>query len=220
MPKEVQRLAPNFFLAVVGSLALVLSRVGSGSLVHEHPASAYSWAIPFWTWFSGLPDASIGRFCACRLGAPYRKDTRLARLRAACLQPLDRMCECISPHAVELEGSATTPAAEYLPAFCAAYARAAGDHFRASPPQLGFDEAAALGEGTPARFEKLWVNDLLRDLHRAVTASRRAPGDAHINVRELRAGLRHAILEARGRRRQRCAEMIAENLNEAYKQYC
>lgn len=90
-PRAPDRAKPNAMLGLVGALILVLVRVGFGSLVHEHPASAHSWAIPCWRWFAAQPGADIGRFCACRFGAPYRKDTRPARLRAGCLRGLDRM---------------------------------------------------------------------------------------------------------------------------------
>lgn len=199
-PKDSERAKPNFMLAVVGMLILVLVRVGFGTLVHEHPASAHSWAIKFWEWFVTLADAEIGRFCACQFGAPYRKDTRLARLRADCLRPLDRMCCCTGPHAVSLAGGETKKAAEYVPRFCTEYAAAAAAVHRADPPALGQDEAAAMATGTPACYEKFWINDLLRELPWVPTASRPVGGDAHINVRELRAGLRHGVMEARGAR--------------------
>ena len=198
-PRHPDRAKANSMLSFVGALIMVLIRVGFGSLTHEHPASAHSWAIAFWAWFRRQPGAEIGRFCACRFGAPFKKDTRLARLRADCLRPLDRMCVCTTPHAVTLEGSATKKAAEYLPEFCAAYADAVAQDIRARGTTLGAEEADALGAGTPPFYERLWVNDLLRRLPWRTTARRRMPGDDHINVRELRAALRHVLTEARGR---------------------
>ena len=199
-PKTPGRRGPNFMLAVVASLILVLVRVRFGSLVHEHPASAHSWAIGFWTWFQGLPNAEIGRFCACAFGAPYKKDTRLARLNAGCLQILDRMCTCEAKHDMRLQGSETAKAAEYLPSFCADYASAVGAQFRFEHPQLGREEAEVMAAGTPPRYEALWVNDLLRELPWRVCASRPVGGDAHINIRELRSALRHGLAEVGSRR--------------------
>ena len=163
-PKDDDRRGPNFMLAVVGLLAITLVRVKFGVLVHEHPASAHSWAIPFWRWFEKLPDAEMGRYCACSFGAPYRKDTRLARLRASCLRSLDRMCSCPGPHAVQLSGSETTRAAEYLPRFCREYAEAAAAAFHADPPSLGAAEAVAMNAGAPPVYETVWLNELLRCL--------------------------------------------------------
>ena len=45
-PKDEDRRGPNLLLAEVGLLAIALVRTGFGTLVHELPASAHSWAIP------------------------------------------------------------------------------------------------------------------------------------------------------------------------------
>ena len=96
--------------------------------------------------------------------------------------------------------SETAKAAEYLPSFCTEYASAAGAQFRLECPQLGQEEAEAMAAGTPPMYEALWVNDLLRELPWRVCASRPVGGDAHINIRELRAALRHGIAEVGMRR--------------------
>ncbi len=69
-PNDAERKEPNFMLAVVGLLTMAMVRTKLGSLVHEHPASAHAWAIPFWHWFAQLADAEIGRYCSCLFGAP------------------------------------------------------------------------------------------------------------------------------------------------------
>lgn len=79
---------------------------------------------------------------------------------------------------------------------------------RSRPPcPLGELEAAALSEGTPPQYEALWVNDLLREMPWRTVASRPV-GSEHINVRELRAALRHAFQEARGRRGLRVLSVL------------
>ena len=207
-PKDPARAMANFMLAIVAVIIFILVRVQFGSFTHEHPASAHSWAVAFWKWFQRQHRAEIGRFCACRFGAPYRKDTRLARLRAEFLRPLDQMCICTKPHAVQLSGSETTRAAEYLPAFCKQYAAATARHLQQLNTKPGIEEAAAMEEGTPARFEKLWVNDLLRELPWRTSSSRYVGGDAHINVRELRAALRHALQHTGRARGVRLLEVL------------
>ena len=207
-PKEPARAVANFMLSIVGVIILILARVGYGSLAHEHPASAHSWAIPFWGWFQRQPRAEIGRFCACRFGAPYRKDTRLARFRAEFLRPLDQMCICVGPHRMQLAGSETKRAAEYLPDFCRQYADALAEDLRSRPGEPGSTEVEALRDGTPPRFEKLWVNDLLRELPWRATSSRMVGGDAHINVREIRAAIRHGMQHVGGARSVRLLELL------------
>ena len=207
-PTDPARASANFMLSLVCVLIMILIRVGYGSFTHEHPASAHSWAIKFWDWFQRHPRAEIGRFCACRYGAPFKKDTRLARLRAEFLRPLDRMCQCVGPHAMQLTGGETKKAAKYLPAFCTAYAAATAAHVLAQPESPAMEEARALAEGTPARYEKLWVNDLLREVHWVACSSRLVGGDAHINVRETRAAIKHALQQAGRQRSVRVLEVL------------
>lgn len=52
--------------------------------------------------------------------------------------------------------------------------------------------------GAPPRYEARLVNDLLRELTWRTVAARPMGGTEHINVRKLRAALRHALHEARG----------------------
>ena len=109
------------------------------------------------------------------------------------------MCSCAGVHAVRLTGSETTRAAEYLPRFCSEYAAAAAEAYRADPPSLGAEEADAMASGTPPVYETLWLNELLRCLPWRMCASRPVSSDAHLNVRELRSALRHALAEAGNR---------------------
>ncbi len=67
-----------------------------------------------------------------------------------------------------------------------------------------------MATGAPPAYEALWVNDLLRELPWRVSVSRLLGGDVHINVRELRAALRHGIAEA-GRRRSLKLLMILDS---------
>ena len=90
-PREPARKAANFMLAVACALFVAVRRARFGWMTHEHPASAHSWNIPFWASFGRHQCFKLGRYCACRFGAPYKKDTRLARLHAEFLAPLDKM---------------------------------------------------------------------------------------------------------------------------------
>ncbi len=57
-----------------------------------------------------------------------------------------------------------------------------------------------MAAGTPPVYEALCVNNLFRELPWRVCSSRPVGGDAHINIRELRAALRHGIAEVGTRR--------------------
>ena len=184
-PKEEDRVLPNFLLGVALACLLAASRVGV-AMTHEHPASAFSWKIPFWRWFVSRPGSEIARFAACSFGAPYMKDSRLARCHAPWLSVLDCPCVCSQPHDVQLHGSLTRSASEYLPGFCSAYARAVKAAHDANPPQLGVAEAESFSCQRSGIFELTWLNDFIRGAPWTVRTSRREPDPAHINVKELR----------------------------------
>ncbi len=113
---------------------------------------------------------------------------------------LDRMCTCSVGHATRLAGSETAKAAEGLQRFYSEYAAALGAQIRMESPRLGEAEAEAMAGAIPPAYGALWVNDFLCELPWRVCASRPVSGDAHVNVRELRAALRHGIAEAGVRR--------------------
>lgn len=138
------------------------------------------------------------RFYACLSSAPYRMDTRFARLRAGCLRGLGRVCSCAGAHSVSLEGAGTTRVAQYLQKWSAEYALAMERELEITPSRLGACETEAMSVGAPPRYEARLVNDLLRELTWRTVAARPMGGTEHINVRNLRAALRHALHEVRG----------------------
>ena len=184
-PADPDRTLPNFLLGVALSCLLAASRCGV-AMSHEHPASAFSWKVPFWNWFVSRPGSRIGRFAACAFGAPYKKDTRLATCHAPWLSVLDRPCSHSEPHAEVLEGSRTRAAAEYLPEFCDAYSAALKAAHVSCDPKLGEPEAASFGDSRRGIFEMLWLNDFVRGAPWRVITSRPEHDSAHINVKELR----------------------------------
>ena len=189
---DMKRNAANFLLAVACCVMLCVSRSRVAHATHEHPASAYSWKVPFWKSMVARGACEIGRFSACQFGASFRKDTRLARVRAEFLRPLDRPCVCGVPHAARLEGGRDEGAAEYLPAFCQEFAALARGQFDVEMPSLGAADAESVTKDVCVANEMLWVNDLARDLPWRVTRSSPDPVDDHINVKELRAALGEA----------------------------
>ena len=142
----------------------------------------------------------FGSFCLCAHGPGPCRSVRAARVRATFLRDLDS-----APHdhglvAQDLAVALRLAATRLLPARCSAYAAAAACAYRADPPRLGEEEAARLADRDVQGHESLMTNELLRSLGWRMVASRRADGYKHVNVRELRARLRHALTEA-GRRR-------------------
>ena len=192
-PNDPKRALPNFYLAVACCILLAVWRSGFGHATHEHPASAFSWKVPFWASMASRGALEIGRFCACAFGTPFRKDTRLARVRARHLRVLDQMCTCSGPHAVQLEGGLAKKAAEYSPRFCEAYADAARQAFDLEGPQLGVDEAAALSPDGGFASEMIWLNELVRGLHWRDVVSKPLAKPEHINISELRIALQAAL---------------------------
>ena len=172
-------------LAVACCILLSVSRSRVSHAAHEHPKTTYSWKVPFWGSMVGRGACEIGWFSACRFGAPFQKDTRLARVRAEFLRPLDKPCICGVPHAVRLEGGRAKAAAEYLPEFCRQYAELARQRFDEEEPSLGQADVDDVTVDRGVANEMLWVNDLARDLPWRVIRSQPDPADDHINVKEL-----------------------------------
>ena len=157
--------------------------------------------------FRGWQGAlEFGRFCACSFGTPFKKDTRLARVRAEHLRALDMMCTCGKPHCVRLEGGLTKRAAEYSPGFCAAYASAARAAYDREQPRLGEEEAAQLQPDGSIVGEMLWLNELSRALPWRDVRSAPLGRKEHINITELRTAVEAAITI--GRRHPGCRVII------------
>ena len=205
-PNDPERRLPNFYLAVACCILLAVWRSGFGHATHEHPATAFSWRIPFWSSMASRGALVVGRFCACAFGAPFRKDTRLARVRASHLEVLDKMCTCPGLHDVRLEGALTKKAAEYSPNFCAAYAAAAREAFLQEAPALGEDDVEQFAAEQGQASEMLWLNELSRCLPWRQTTSAPLGRREHINLTELRTAVAAAL--AVGRRHPGCRVII------------
>ena len=191
-PKDPERKLPNFMLAVACLLLMAVSRTGFGWMSHEHPASAHSWSIGYWRWFLRQRGCHIWTYAACRFGAPYRKLTRLATVRAGFLEPMMRPCVCKEKHRVTLTGGRAAAAAEYLPAFCQEYAARAHDQYHAVLPQFANDDLELVSQEPELRSERLWLNELIEGMSWKTTASVRSPRVEHINIKETRRALRAA----------------------------
>ena len=64
-PTAAERQIPNLLLAVACCLLMVVARSGFGHATHEHPASAFSWHIPFWKRMVARGALEINVFCCC-----------------------------------------------------------------------------------------------------------------------------------------------------------
>jgi len=186
LPLHPDRHMPNFMLACALSCLLAAVRAKNVAMTHEHPASAFSWQVPFWSWFERQPGCEIGRFSGCAFGAKFQKDTRLARCNAGFLAVLDRPCQHTAPHEVRLAGGLTRAASEYLNDFCEVYAQALSKAVDEAKPELGIEEAAAFAVRRRGAYESLWLNEWVRGAAWRVTRSRREHDPVHINIREVR----------------------------------
>ena len=188
-PCDPQHAEGNFLLGVVCALFIATRVAAFGWMSHEHPATAHSWAISFWSSFVVWDCAAIGRFCGCRFGSLSRKDTRLARLRAPFLQALDQTCICEEPHPAHFEDNHTAAAADYMPGFCEQFACACRSGYDAAPPEFAKKDLELVAKDPDVRGERIWVNELLRSIPWRPRLSRPVPGSTHINVREARVAL-------------------------------
>eukprot|EP00972_Heterocapsa_arctica_P061677 9095474-Heterocapsa_arctica.AAC.1 len=96
----------------------------------------------------------------CSFGTPYRKNSRLAKLRGDFLSPLARPGAGGHKH-VQLTGSLCSKAAEYPVPFCNEYALLARKRYEEEPLQLGDQEAETAADTRGGEYEMMWLNELL-----------------------------------------------------------
>ena len=197
-PRERRTAEGNLLLLRCLAVLWAIRRSSPWHGSFEHPASAYSWHLPLLRALFVDPEGrksehpiSMVELDMCQFGAPYRKSTRLGRVRAGWLAALGRRCAGGHRHE-QLQGGRTTAAACYPAELCACWAAAAAAACRQEAALFTELQAADPPEARPGALERLWLNDLTMHLPwRTQSSARAAP--AHINVLETRAALRAAL---------------------------
>ena len=192
-PKEKRTAEGNLLLLRCLTVLWAVQRSTPWHGSFEHPASAYSWHLPLLRSLFAAPHSGTVQLDMCQFGAPYRKSTRLGRVRASWLEVLGRRCQGGHQHE-QLQGSRTTFAACYPAELCACWAAAAAAAYREESTLFAELQSADPPEVRPGALERLWMNDLVMHLPWRTQSSTRA-ARAHINVLETRAALQ-ATLEA------------------------
>ena len=198
-PKDPETKESNWYMIV--TFILLRAKLAStfGWATHEHPQSAFSWALPQWKRLMASPvfiDV-LTAFCSWGKmnGFLVKKTLRLVGVRAAFLAAVHAPCRGGHQH-VPVQGSLTAHTAKYLMPLCRAWAEAAKKQYDAEQPQVSdLDRAAALAQSRPA-FENIWMNELITAQSWLVEDVRKEDPGKHINVKELGTAMRAAVRAA------------------------
>ena len=157
---------------------------------HEHPASAFSWAIPSIQKLFSHTGCGLVNISFCQFGVPYRKNTTLGYIFADYVKRFEgRTCKGGHKH-IALEGSLTSRASEYPRQFCEEYSEHIA-HARSLAESPATEDGGHYRAGA---LERLYFNEILESapwkvLLKTGCGERRGRRD-HINILEVRSLLR------------------------------
>jgi len=111
-----------------------LQHLAGNAFCGEQPGTGFMRKLPWWKFVLAATGATETYLNMCRFGAPFAKLTVVMHNRAW-LCALGLRCKCRKPHAVRLEGSHTSKAAEYPWRLCRCVADLAARHLAADGSQ-------------------------------------------------------------------------------------